>query len=84
MEDIDLQTLLKEISMYKVSSSNISAIGYNETRQVLRVIFTNNSQYLYFNVEPEIWNSLIRSVSKGKYLTENIIRRKDKYKYIKI
>ena len=83
-ETIDLPTLLKEITMYKVMSSNISAIGYSPKRQVLRVIFGNNSQYLYFGVEPIIWDALSKSESKGRFLTENITKRKDKYKYIKV
>ncbi len=82
--NIDLQSIIKRINMYKVSSSNISALGYNQTTHVLRVIFSNNASYLYFEVEPLIWDALIKSQSKGRFLTENIIRRKDKYKYLKI
>ncbi len=82
--NIDLQSIIKGINMYKVSSSNISALGYNQTTHVLRVIFSNNASYLYFEVEPLIWDALIKSQSKGRFLTENIIRRKDKYKYLKI
>lgn len=87
MEDsnnIDLQSIIKSINMYKVNSSNISALGYNPKTHVLRVIFGNNSSYLYFGVEPLIWDALAKSQSKGKFLTENITRRKDKYKYLKI
>ena len=36
--NIDLPTILKDINMYKVASSNISALGYNPKSQVLRVI----------------------------------------------
>lgn len=82
--NIDLQTILKDINMYKVASSNIAALGYNPTSQVLRVIFTNNASYLYFGVEPIIWDALTKSQSKGKFLTENITRRRDKYKYLKV
>lgn len=82
--NIGLQSIIKGINMYKVSSSNISALGYNQTTHVLRVIFSNNASYLYFEVEPLIWDALIKSQSKGRFLTENIIRRKDKYKYLKI
>jgi len=82
--NIDLQSIIKRINMYKVSSSNISALGYNQTTHVLRVIFSNNASYLYFEVEPLIWDALIKSQSKGRFLTENIIRIKDKYKYLKI
>lgn len=82
--DIDLQTILKDINMYRVASSNLSAIGYNPKTQVLRVIFGNGSSYLYFGVEPIIWDALTKSQSKGKFLVEHVTRRKDKYKYLKI
>lgn len=81
---IDLQSIIKSINMYKVSSSNISALGYNPESHVLRVIFSNGASYLYFGVEPLIWDALAKSQSKGRFLTENITRRKDKYKYLKI
>lgn len=84
LESIDLQTIIKDINMYRVASSNIVALGYNPKSQVLRVIFSNNASYLYFGVEPIIWEALTKSPSKGKFLTENITKRKDKYKYIKI
>ena len=52
MDSVDTESILKMIPMYKVISSNISAIGYNPAKQVMRVIFKGNSSYLYFNVEP--------------------------------
>lgn len=82
--EIDLQSIIKGINMYKVSSSNISALGYNSTTRVLRVIFNNGASYLYFGVEPLIWDALAKSQSKGRFLTENITKRRDKYQYIKI
>lgn len=84
MDSVDTESILKMIPMYKVISSNISAIGYNPAKQVMRVIFKGNSSYLYFNVEPEIWKYIINSESKGKALTESVIKHKDKYKYIKL
>ena len=40
LENIDLQTIIKDINMYRVASSNIVALGYNPKSQVLRVIFS--------------------------------------------
>lgn len=80
----NLQEIIKEIQMFKVYSTNIVALGYDESRKILRVIFKGNSSYLYFNVEPEIWENLKNSESKGRTLSESIIKQKDKYKYIKI
>lgn len=80
----NLQEIIKEIQMFKVYSTNIVALGYDESKKILRVIFKGNSSYLYFNVEPEVWENLKNSESKGRTLSESIIKQKDKYKYIKI
>lgn len=81
-EQID--EVVKSIQMYKVISSNIVAIGYNETNKILRVLFKGNNSYLYFNVEPEVYNNLMSCESVGKTLNESVVRHKDKYKYIKL
>ena len=75
----NLQKIIKEIQMFKVYSTNIVALGYDESRKILRVIFKGNSSYLYFNVEPEVWENLKNSESKGRTLSESIIKQKDKY-----
>lgn len=79
-----INEIVKNITMYKVMSTNIMAIGYDKTNRVMRVIFKGNSSYLYFGVEPEIYSMISLSESKGKTLNEQIIRQKDKYKYIKL
>lgn len=83
-EQKSIQELITSINMIPVQSSNIVAMGYNELDKVLRVIFRGGSSYLYYNVEPEIWELLGNSESKGKALNENIVRHKDKYRYVKI
>ena len=80
----NLEEMVKNIKMYKIASSNITALGYDENNKVLRVIFKNNSSYIYTNVEPEVWQIIINSESKGKSLNENIVRHKEKYKYYKL
>lgn len=80
----NLEEIVKNIKMYKIASSNITALGYDENNKVLRVIFKNNSSYIYTNVEPEVWQIIINSESKGKSLNENIVRHKEKYKYYKL
>ena len=83
MNDFDYTKYRTIIQMHPVMSSNIVALGYDETDKVLSVIFKGGSTYLYANVEPEVWNLLANSPSKGKTLNEAIVRQKDKYKYIK-
>lgn len=84
MENEQLLQIIREIPMYKVTSSNIDYLGYNQDMKILKVIFKNNSAYAYFGVPEVIWQDLIQVDSKGNYLTENVIRRQDIYKYIKL
>ena len=79
-----LQEIIDNIEMRKVFSSNVVAIGYNATNQLLKVIFKPNSAYIYFNVGPEIWTGLNNTTSVGKLLGESVIRQKDKYKFMKL
>ena len=84
MEEINIYDIAKNIKMYPVISSNIVAIGYDIDSKILKVIFKNNSSYIYTNVEENMWNLLCNSESKGKFLTENITRNKERYKYYKV
>ena len=79
-----IQELSSKIDMVRAFSSSIVAIGYDKEKQILKVLFKGNSCYLYFNVEPDIWNNLSKAESKGKYLREAVVKNKEKYKYIKI
>lgn len=87
MEELSVEQIndiVKNIKMYRVFSTNIIAIGYDEKHKILRIIFKGDSSYLYFNVEKELWDNLYNSDSKGKTLRESIISQKDKYKYLKL
>lgn len=79
-----LQDIINNIEMHKVFSSNVVAIGYNASHQILKVIFKPNSTYIYFNVGPEIWTGLNNTTSVGKLLGESVIRQKDKYRFMKL
>lgn len=79
-----LNNMAQSIKMYPVISSNIVAIGYDEKSRLLRVMFKGGANYLYSNVEPEMYNAIVSAESVGKSLTENVVRHKEKYKYIKL
>jgi len=61
------------MEMIKVESSNISEIGYNEKKQICKIIFNTNSSYLYFPFPKELWMAFKKAKSFGKFF----------YKYIK-
>ncbi len=63
-----------------VSSSNISAIGYDSDNQVLEVEFTNGSVYSYSGVPPGEHEGFMNTDSKGQYFHANI---KNRYAFTK-
>lgn len=87
MENItqeQINKIVKNTQLIPVYSTNIQAIGYNEQQQILRVLFKGGGNYIYFNVEPNLYEQIKTSQSKGKTLNECVVRHKDKYKYLKI
>lgn len=58
--------------MKYVSSSNISSVGYDMDKKLLRVEFKNGSVYDYFNVPQSEHDNLINAASVGSYFNQNI------------
>lgn len=55
------------MNMVLVSSSNLSAVGYDAPTQTLRVAFNNGSLYGYFGVPTSIHAGLMKAGSHGSY-----------------
>ena len=53
-------------------SSNIAAIGYEPTQKILHVHFTNGSKYAYHKVQPQLFEQLMKSPSKGSFIHHQI------------
>ena len=51
-----------------VSSSNVSAVGYDDETQTMGVRFLNGSEYEYFNVDHDTYTALVNATSVGKML----------------
>ena len=64
-----------------VSSSNISAIGYETETNTLEVEFLNGSVYQYAGVSVDEYEAMMNADSKGKYLNANI---KGRYSFTKL
>jgi hypothetical protein len=64
-----------------VSSSNISAIGYDADNQILEVEFTKGAVYSYSGVPPGEYEGFMSADSKGTYLHANI---KNHYSFMKL
>lgn len=57
---------------YLVASSNLSSVGYDRGAQVLEVEFLNGSVYQYYNVPENMYDQIMQSTSKGKFLNTYI------------
>ena len=59
--------------MITVNSTNIDSVGYNADTQTLTVKFRVSGQtYEYYNVPQNLYEGLMASESKGKYINDNI------------
>ena len=67
------------IVFVKVRSSNIDEVAYNGDS--LYVSYKAGNTYKYTSVPREVYNNLLESDSKGRFINSNI---KEKYKYMKI
>ena len=58
--------------MYSVDSSAIEAIGYKSGNRELYVRFLESRDYIYYDVEKQIFHDFLRADSKGRYFNEEI------------
>lgn len=65
----------------RVSSSNISSIGYDPESQTLEIEFHDGSIYQYDGVPQSIYDGLMSASSHGQYLHQYI---KDRYRHRKV
>ena len=64
----------QQVEMVAVTSSNVQAIGYQESTARLFVRFKDGGRlYFYDPVPPIVWLGLLHSRSKGRYLSTQII-----------
>lgn len=71
---------MKNITFIPVESSNIISVGYDETTSSLYVKYLSGT-YKYDNVDKSVYESLLTSFSKGRFLNENI---KGQYNYSRV
>jgi hypothetical protein len=69
------------VDMIDVSSSNVGAIGYDESNKILYVRFLSNTLYIYKGVPIGEFEGLRNAPSIGSYLHRNI---KNIYPYERI
>lgn len=69
---------MKDVKFTEVNSSNIISIGYDNNSLYVNY---KSGTYKYENVDRSVYESLLTSESKGRFMNENI---KGKYSYSKI
>ena len=53
------------VGMIPVESSNLKAVGYDETHHILYIEFKKSGTYQYINVDRSIYEGLLHAASKG-------------------
>ena len=71
---------MSNIIFTPVESSNITSVGYDESTSTLFVKYTSGT-YKYDGVEKSVYESLLTSTSKGRFMNENI---KGQYTYSRV
>lgn len=61
------------IDLFPVKSSVIAAAGFDPQRRILLVLYNTGRAYEYHSVPSEVFQGLIESESKGKYLNDQIL-----------
>lgn len=74
------------IAYIPVGSSNVQDFGYDEDEENLYVRFlpkanSSGSCYVYYGVEPEIYQQFLMAPSKGKFVWSHL---RGRYEYAKI
>lgn len=60
------------IAMKQVSSSNLSAVGYDVDNKLLHVQFKNGTIYEYRGVPEKIYTDLMSADSLGTFFNQNV------------
>ena len=70
---------MDNINFVKVESSNIEKVGHDN--EDLYVTYKSGNTYKYLGVPKEVYNNLLESESKGRFMNSAI---KENYKYTKV
>jgi len=69
------------MNLQQVKSSNLAAVGFDESTGTLRVLFREGSCYDYSGVSAEVYKQLLAASSKGSFF-QDVIR--ERYPYQKV
>jgi hypothetical protein len=62
----------EKIERTPVESSNIASVGFCPDRKCIEICFKNGSVYEYVDCDQKLFDDLIASESKGKFVNSNL------------
>jgi hypothetical protein len=60
------------MKMIQVSSSNLSAVGYDSAKGTMHIRFNSGHLYAYYNVPENVYRELMNAGSHGSYFNSFI------------
>ena len=69
------------MSWINVSSTNLSRIRYDDSKNILEIEFEGGRVYQFFDVPKQVFEGLLNAESKGKFFREQI---KGHYRYARV
>lgn len=63
------------MELRNVTSTNLAQVGYDNQRNVLRVVFASGRAYDYYNVDEQMYRHLLQAPSKGRFFHQYIKNR---------
>jgi hypothetical protein len=64
--------IVSRIRRIPVQSTAIAAAGYSKRLRALEIEFRNGAIYRYLEVEPAVYDALLKAPSKARFYDENI------------
>lgn len=74
-------SVVGQIVLGSVESSNLESVGYNAMTSLLAVKFKASGVYLYQGVTPKVYDEMMASESIGKFFNERV---KENYQVTKL
>lgn len=63
----------RDVRLVPIASSMISAAGYDVAAKEMEIVFTSGDTYRYARVPRRVYDGLLASTSKGRYMREYVI-----------
>ena len=67
--------IVSRIKRLPVESTALATVGYSNRLRALEIEFRNGAIYRYLDVDPDIYEALLRARSKARFYDENIRRK---------